>query len=53
MVRYINEAEVAQILTMSKTVELVETALKARTEGRAIDVPRGCTSPPAGIPRLP
>ena len=40
MVRYINEAEVAQILTMSKTVELVETALKARAEGRAMDVPR-------------
>ena len=52
MVRYINEAEVAQILTMSKTVELVETALKARAEGRAIDVPRVRTRSPAGTQHI-
>src|SRR5476649_726606 len=40
MIRYINEKEVAQILTMPKTVELVEASLKARAEGHAIDVPR-------------
>jgi ornithine cyclodeaminase len=48
MVKYINEAEVAQILTMPKTVELVEAALKARAEGRAIDVPRVRARAPAG-----
>ena len=52
MVRYINEAEVAQILTMSKTIELVEAALKARTEGRAIDVPRVRTRSPAGTQHI-
>jgi ornithine cyclodeaminase/alanine dehydrogenase-like protein (mu-crystallin family) len=48
MIRYINEAEVASILTMPKTVELVEAALKARAEGRAIDVPRVRARSPAG-----
>ena len=48
MVRYINEAEVAKILTMPKTVELVEAALKARAEGHAIDVPRVRARAPAG-----
>ena len=48
MLRYINEKEVAQILTMPKTVELVEAALKARAEGRAIDVPRVRARAPAG-----
>ncbi len=48
MIRYINEAEVAKILTMPKTVELVEAALKARAEGRAIDVPRVRARAPAG-----
>ena len=48
MIRYINEAEVAQILTMPKTVELVEAALKARAEARAIDVPRVRARSPAG-----
>lgn len=40
MIRYITEEEVARILVMGKTVELVEAALKARAEGRAVDVPR-------------
>ena len=40
MIRYINEKEVAQILAMPKTVELVEASLKARAEGREFDVPR-------------
>ncbi len=48
MVRYINEKEVAQILKMSKTIELVEASLKARTEGRASDVPRVRSRSPAG-----
>ena len=48
MIRYINEAEVAQILTMAKTVERVEASLKARAEGRAIDVPRVRVRAPAG-----
>jgi ornithine cyclodeaminase len=48
MLRYINEKEVAQILTMPKTLELVEASLKARAEGRAIDVPRVRARAPAG-----
>ncbi len=52
MIRYINEAEVAQILTMPKTVELVETALKARAEGRAIDVPRVRARAPTGTQHI-
>ena len=48
MIRYINEAEVAKILTIPKTLELVEAALKARAEGRAIDVPRVRARAPAG-----
>ncbi|HEV7820406.1 MAG TPA: ornithine cyclodeaminase family protein [Burkholderiales bacterium] len=52
MMRYINEAEVAQILTMAKTVELVETALKARADGRAIDVPRVRARAPAGTQHI-
>ncbi|MEO7728800.1 MAG: ornithine cyclodeaminase family protein [Burkholderiales bacterium] len=52
MIRYINEAEVAQILTMAKTVELVEAAMKARAEGRAIDVPRVRTRSPAGTQHI-
>ena len=48
MIRYINEKEVAQILTMEKTVELVEQALRDRAEGRAIDTPRVRTAIPAG-----
>src|SRR5258706_3451337 len=52
MLRYINEAEVAQILTMPKTVELVEAALRARAEGRAIDVPRVRARAPAGTQHI-
>jgi len=52
MLRYINEKEVAQILTMPKTVELVEAALKARAEGRAIDVPRVRARAPAGTQNI-
>ncbi len=48
MVRYINESEVEQILTMHKAVELVELALRERAEGRAVDVPRVRTRTPAG-----
>ncbi|MDB5809994.1 MAG: Ornithine cyclodeaminase [Betaproteobacteria bacterium] len=48
MIRYINEKEVAQILAMPKTVELVEASLKARAEGRAIDVPRVRARAPSG-----
>jgi ornithine cyclodeaminase/alanine dehydrogenase-like protein (mu-crystallin family) len=48
MIRYINEKEVAQILTMEKTVALVEQALRDRAEGRAVDTPRVRTSIPAG-----
>src|SRR5258705_12941026 len=47
MLRYINEAEVAQILPMPKTIDLVEAALRARPEGRAIDVPRVRARAPA------
>ncbi len=52
MIRYINEAEVAQILTMPKTVELVEAALKARAEGRAVDVPRARARIPSGTQHI-
>jgi ornithine cyclodeaminase len=52
MIRYINEKEVAQILTMPKTVELVEASLKARAEGRAIDVPRVRARSPAGTQHI-
>lgn len=48
MIRYINEKEVAQILKMPKTIELVEASLKARAEGRASDVPRVRSRAPAG-----
>ena len=48
MIRYINEKEVAQILAMPKTIELVEASLRARAEGRAIDVPRVRARAPTG-----
>lgn len=48
MIRYLKEKEVVQILTMSKAVELVEAALKARAEGHAVDVPRVRTRTAAG-----
>ena len=49
MIRYIKEDEVKELLTMHKAVELVELALRERTEGRAIDVPRVRTRTGAGI----
>ncbi len=48
MIRYINEKEVEQILTMPLAVSLVEAALRARAEGGAVDVPRVRTRTPAG-----
>ena len=48
MVRYIKEAEVRQILTMPKAVELVERAFRDRAAGKAFDVPRRRTLQPGG-----
>jgi len=48
MIRYLTENDVKQLLTMKDTVALVEEALKARTEGRAIDVPRVRAHAPQG-----
>ena len=48
MIRYLKEKDVAQILAMPKAVELVEAALRERTAGRAIDIPRSRTRIPAG-----
>src|SRR5437868_3727521 len=48
MIRYLTENDVKQLLTMKDTVALVEAALKARAEGRAIDVPRVRTHAPQG-----
>lgn len=48
MVRFIKEDEVKLLLTMPKTVELVEQALRDRAKGRAIDTPRVRTVIPAG-----
>lgn len=48
MIRYLNEAEVKQLLTMKDAVALVEDALHARAEGRASDVPRVRTRVPQG-----
>ncbi len=48
MIRYINEDEVEQILTMPLAVSAVEAALRARAEGGAVDVPRVRTRTPAG-----
>jgi len=48
LIRYINEAEVEKLLHMPETVELVEAALKARADGRAVDVPRVRVRTPAG-----
>ena len=48
MIRYLNENDVKQLLTMKDAVSLVEAALKARTEGRAIDIPRVRTHAPQG-----
>ena len=48
MIRYLTEADVKQLLTMKDTLALVEEALKARAEGRAIDIPRVRTHAPQG-----
>jgi ornithine cyclodeaminase/alanine dehydrogenase-like protein (mu-crystallin family) len=48
MVRYLKEADVQQLLTMPLALELVENALKDRTLGRAMDVPRVRTRIPVG-----
>jgi ornithine cyclodeaminase len=48
MIRYLTENDVRQLLTMNDAVELVEAALKARAEGRAIDVPRVRAHAPQG-----
>jgi ornithine cyclodeaminase/alanine dehydrogenase-like protein (mu-crystallin family) len=48
MIRYLNENDVRQLLTMPMAVKLVEEALKARAEGRANDVPRVRTRNPEG-----
>ena len=48
MVRYIKEAEVRQILTMAKAVELVERAFRDRARGKAFDIPRRRTLQPGG-----
>lgn len=48
MVRYIREAEVRQILTMPKAVELVSRAFRDRALGKAFDIPRRRTLQPGG-----
>ena len=48
MVRYIKEAEVRQILTMPKAVELVERAFRDRAAAKAFDIPRRRTLQPGG-----
>ena len=48
MIRYLTEYDVQQLLTMPLAVSLVEDALKARAEGRAIDIPRIRTRVPQG-----
>ena len=48
MIRYLTEAEVRQLLTMKDAVALVEDALRARAEGRAVDIPRVRTHVPQG-----
>src|SRR5262245_29273030 len=48
MVRYIKEAEVRQILSMPKAVELVERAFRDRALGKAFDIPRRRTLQPGG-----
>jgi ornithine cyclodeaminase len=48
MIRYLTENDVRQLLTMKDAVALVEAALEARAEGRAIDVPRVRAHAPQG-----
>jgi len=49
MVRFLNEADVQQLLTMDIALEQVERALKARALGRATDVPRQRIQTTSGI----
>jgi len=48
MVRYLNERDVESLLTMPLALEAVEQALKDRTLGQAVDVPRVRAHIPAG-----
>lgn len=48
MVRYIKESEVQQILTLPKTIELMEQAFRDRAEGNAVDIPRHRARQPGG-----
>jgi ornithine cyclodeaminase len=48
MVRFLAEADVKALLTMPLAIDRVEAALKARAEGRAVDVPRVRTHIPEG-----
>jgi ornithine cyclodeaminase len=48
MIRYLKEKDVEQLLPMAAAVELVEQSLRARAEGRAVDVPRVRARIPAG-----
>jgi ornithine cyclodeaminase len=48
MVRYLRESDVQQLLTMPLALDLVQQALKAHAEHRAIDVPRARIHLPSG-----
>jgi ornithine cyclodeaminase/alanine dehydrogenase-like protein (mu-crystallin family) len=48
MIRYLNEKDVEQLLTMPLALQAVEQALKDRAVSRAVDVPRVRTHIPAG-----
>lgn len=48
MVRYLTENEVKQILTMPKSIELMERAFRDRAEGNAFDTPRRRVRQPQG-----
>jgi alanine dehydrogenase len=48
MVRYLRESDVQQLLTMPLALDLVQQALKAHAEHRAIDVPRARIHLPTG-----
>jgi ornithine cyclodeaminase len=48
MVRYLKETDVQQLLTMPLALDLVQQALKAHAEHRAIDIPRARIHLPAG-----
>ena len=48
MIRYLNEKDVEQLLTMPLALQAVEQALKDRALGQAVDVPRVRAHIPAG-----